>query len=309
MRSNSLKKMLEDSYGLLNLTFSEQAANNTKYYTIHNWGELYTTLSQLVEYSFVQDEIKDVFSLGAHFDSPTSPLRIEMKQYNSFNAKLNAIRARLTLSIELLENFTEEDIEEQLNVKLPDKLTLPEMSSIVSDIDFVFSKCHFFVELNDKDAVSVRRVDSGSIWFILGVSSAFIALFGQIVRIAFYIREKWIEHEIAKQNVRVYTSIANSIEAMEKEFTENIKLITRKRAEEFVKENAPDSRPDKITSLVFGIDKLSDLFFRGVEIHPSIAAPKEVAKSFPSQDEFLKLAAEKEKLKLDAPKELEEPKD
>jgi hypothetical protein len=299
MRISSFLHYLEEIESLLHIDSKEVTSNNTTYITINNWGVIHDALLKLAKYQFIYDDVEQLLQLGPHFNSSSIALTVDRSNYTFFKQKHTIISSKIITSIKLLNEFSGEESENQLNVKLPDNLSLKDMASMISDLDFVFGKCHFFVELNDKNSINVIRVDSGSIWLILAVASAVVVLIGQIVKVAFGISEQYLKQQEFKQRLRVFKKGASFIEEIDREFKQKISDEIREKADKIVSENMPDSenRNEEINSLYFGIEKLADLMFRGVEIYASLEAPKEVTELFPKQEETLTLAKEILKLK------------
>ena len=152
--------------------------------------------------------------------------------------------------------------------------------------------------MNDKTPVVIRKVDSGSIWIIIGISILAISIVGQIVTMALKVKRELIEQDKMKQQVRAYKAGAGFLEALEKEATEKIKGLCQADAKKIIKENKLDEKTEKTivnenaNALAIGIEKLANLMIKGVEVYASIEAPKDVAESFPLQEERLKLAME-----------------
>lgn len=228
-------------------------------------------------------------------------LRLDQSQVTIFSQHLNNINSALMTSINLIDEFFTDDIEDQLNIKLPEQLLLSGLSDIISDLGFIFNKCQVISEFNNKEAIKVQKVDSGSKWLLLGISVFAVGMIGKLCTIAFGISQQVMELRKSIQQIRVLKSGANICEALEEELKERIKTLSDAESLKFIKENGikTENGNEESNSLAKAIERLVELHFKGVEIYASLEAPKEVASSFPSQEEALKLATEI--LKLSAP--------
>jgi hypothetical protein len=273
---------------------TEEHANNARYYIIKNWDQVLAALDRLREFNFVKNELEQLFNLGIHFQTPSQQLKADQSQYNQFKARFDKIKSTIKETIEIISEFFPDDIEDQLNIKLPENVSLSEFSKITDDLDYIFNKCEVISGLNDRKEVRTRKVDSGSIWLIIFISHAAVSLIGKLCSIVFGICQQRIETQKGIQQVRVLKSGANVVEALEKELEEKIKEQYREGAERFIRDNniKTQNGSEEINSLSFGIEKLANLFFHGVEIYSSLEAPKDVKNSFPQQEEVPKLASE-----------------
>ena len=110
------------------------------------------------------------------------------------------------------------------------------------------------------------------------------------------------DQDIMKQKLRVLRSGANVIESVEKEVTDNVRKLYHEQASNFIRDNGLDSEwEEKITNeniahLSKGIEKLSQLMFKGVEIYARLSASPETIKLFPQKEEVKKLPLEVPKL-------------
>ena len=294
MRTVSLKVHLKQLYEVLNVNPMEVVERGQRYHVFENWADIHQALVQLTKFEFVAEEVQQIFELGIHFRMQSEQLVMDVAQYEVSRLKFEMVEAVVFKAIALLEEFFPDDDKDQLNVKLPDDITLGDFSNILEELDFIFNKCQIISSLNDKEEIAIRKVDSGSMWVILGFSVAAISIIGKFCKLAFGIREKMLEHQALKQQIRVYEVGANVIEVLGEQFTKEIKDISRSDAEKFIKENKLGTENDKeeINSAAIGLDKLAKLFYRGVEIYAPLSAPKEVAEAFPMQEEVLKLAKE-----------------
>jgi len=302
MRIVNVKKQITVYLELLEPKI-KSSTTTPNYYTIENWGQIYYALTELQSYGFIKNEIKQIFSLGIQFQTQTEKLNMDQAMHKGFDSRLKNAKLILSKSIELISEFFSNDAEDQVNIKLPNDITLSELSEIIKDIDYIFNKCRVLSGLNNKESVIIRKVDTGSIWLIIGISTvAVITAIGGLTKMALEICQKVLDVRKGIHQIRVLKSGANVIEAMEKEVLAKIKVESRIAAETFLKNikttETNDEANENITSLAIGIEKMINLYFKGVEIYASLEEPKDVASAFPNQNEIANLTNEILKLPI-----------
>lgn len=298
MRMINIKKQISEFLRLLNPIVKDNntVPNNQGYYTINNWGQVYNVLTKLKNFNFVKAEVERIFSSGIQFQTLTPTLNLDQSQYKLFISNLRKVQSILSKSTELISEFFPNDVEDQLNIKLPSNISLLDFKKIIDDLDYIFNKCQIVSELNNKEPVDIRKVDSGSIWLILGISSTATVVIGGLIKISVGICKHVLDIQQGIQKIRVLKSGASVIEKMEEEIDELIKERSRAETETFIKNNIAiendNEKNEKINSLMIAMEKLIKLHFKGVEIYASLEAKKDVASLFPDQEEILKLANE-----------------
>ena len=294
MRAVNFKMRLERLFEMLNFAPEEErAGNGRKFYIFDNWATTCYALLQLEKFAFIEDVIQQIFAQGVQFQAQTEQLKIDRDQYTRILPMLDKIEVIVAKAIILLDEFFPDDGEDQLNIKLPDNITLAEFSSITKDLDFIFNKCQVISSLNNKDDVIVRKVDSGSMWLILAYSAGALSIIGSLCKIAFDVSQKIQDYRKTEEHIRVLKSGADTVEAMTAELKEKIKSDSRSAAEEFIADNRlATTNGEEIASVAAGIESLAELILKGVEIYASLSAPENVAKSFPAGKETLKLMKE-----------------
>jgi hypothetical protein len=284
MRIEHFKKRLEILKNEVEIKDTISKSGNVDYHTISNWNTVYASLCELNSYSFLTPMVQEIFKLGIQYESYTSTIRIDANAFNQFNARYKPLISVLNSVNEMLDEFFGADSIDQINVKLPDNIDLTALSEMIKDIDFIFNKAQAVRKFNDNKDVTIKRIDSGSIWLILSISAGAVTLIGKLVKMALNIKEQQVENEIAVQRLRVAKSGANIIEQIEKELKEKLIEDCHTQAENFAQDNNCELNYEEQSSLSKATERLASLLFKGIEIYASLEAPKEVALEFPKQE-------------------------
>jgi len=283
MRINHFERYLNIS--IENLELSTMDSSNGQHVTIKNWEEVCNTLRKLDEYDFIHFYTQQIFQLGEAFLSPAKELQLTKGIFSTFSAHLGTLIDTLITMREMILAFSPQDEEAQINIKLPEQMSLSEMSEYVSEINLIFNKMQAFRKINNSEDFILQRVDAGSTWLIISVAvPTIIATIGAAVKVAKQIQDMLIKHRIATEQIRVLKSGANVLETIEKELTEKITKECNAKAEDFNTEHELGLNPEEIGTLSKGFGKLAYLLFKGVEIYASLAAPPEVTAAFPAQE-------------------------
>jgi hypothetical protein len=96
--------------------------------------------------------------------------------------------------LSMSKEFFPKDEENQINIKMPDDVSLAELSEYISEIDCVFNKMQAMRKINENHDFTLKRVDSGSAWLIVAVSvPAAIVTIGAIVKLVMDVKRRLIE--------------------------------------------------------------------------------------------------------------------
>ena len=268
MRINHFERYLKTAIENLELDSIESANHSGNFTIIKNWEAVCITLLRLSEYSFLQFYTEEIFNLGGSFSIPAKELKLRTVDYNKFFDELVIFRNTLKTIQETINSFSPQDEADQINIKLPDQISLSEMSEYISEINSVFNKMQALRKINDGQDYNLLRVEAGSTWLIVGVGvTSVIGIIGAIVKVAREIQDMVIKHKTTTQTLRVLKSGANMVEALEKEMTEELTRECAARAKDFNTEHQLGLDHEEIGSLSKGFDKLGHLFFKGVQIY------------------------------------------
>jgi len=181
--------------------------------------------------------------------------------------------------------FSPKDEENQINIKMPDNVSLAELSEYISELDCIFNKMQAMRKINENNDFTLKRVDSGSVWLIIAVSvAAAVATIGKIVTLSIYVKKQRIENDIMLQKLRALKSGADVIENIARELSEKLKEDCTQKARNISDEDGLSLNHEEVSSLVIGTEKLANLLFKGVEIYASLEASKITTDAFPKQE-------------------------
>ena len=286
MRINVFNKLIAEAMQALHCVHSQaKGTQNVEYYTIHDWEMICNTLHKLSNFEFLHSLIDDIFQLGIHFRSPTPKLVITVDAYQRFKAKYDNLRNILEVISSMSTSFFQRDEENQINIKLPDNISLSDMSEQIKELDFIFGKLQALRKINENNDFVLKRVDTGSIWLILAVAvPTAVATIGAIVKIAMDVKRRLLDDAIIKEKLRVLKSGANAIENIEKELSAELKKDCNVKAAVLNEDNNLELNPEELSTLSMGIERLANLLFAGVKFYASLEASDAVANAFPHQE-------------------------
>jgi len=306
-----LKRLREETEKLILIDEDEDDYRNSiiDRHVIHNWTELCSVLYELISYGFLRENALSILENDESFlyyvsgikPSFQSDLEISASSFYRFSRKIKSLESMVAHSVDILSEFIEDDEDNQINIKLPDNVSVAELHDIIRDLDYIFSsQCQVIYEANDKKPVTLRKVDSGSNWIMFALATSFaINIVGSLVTLAYGISEKKIELSKSLHNLRVIEGLSSTIETMEKGLDETIKTWIDAELEVFAKGNDIELKEDdhaKRDGLYTSIRKLMSLRDANVEIYASLSAPKDVTSLFPAYKEPLKIKGEIGKL-------------
>ena len=218
--------------------------------------------------------------------------------FDRFAAIYSRVLSKIKSASQFLSKLCPDDEENQLNIKMPENASFDEFAKILKDLHFIFNECQALSVLNDKEHVTVKGVDSGSIWLVAIASLPFATAIGILTNIVIKIlrekheNQKFIdEARIRMTNVENAESNARLVKSIEEAIDAKLKLLSETYAKEFIdeteglKEKLEYNYNQEIVSLTTAIDMYTKLHQIGVSIHPSLEAPKEVVEKFPTKED------------------------
>lgn len=286
-----LKNVLEERHSLA--LDDAETSPLSEFDSIFGDSKFLSTLQQLNEYEFASEEINSLMIPWSRL-SKDNKSEVAERSFKAFRRKLKGLISLVSGVVDLIDTFAPDDSTDQLNVMLPNDITLEELSDITRELDFIFNKCQAISYLNNKEEPIVRRFDSGSMWIILVYSASSIAVLGAFCQLAFGISKQILAHQEMIQRARTLKASATVVELLEEELAKILKKEFHTTAAEFIESNQIpiENGNEEINSTAIGLEKLVNLFFRGVEVTASLSAPQDVKDSFPPQEELRRLAKE-----------------
>ena len=211
---------------------------------------------------------------------------------NFFNA-INELKQQCKLIVDLSNETIPPMEENTICLKLPAEVSFDMLLRVTK----TFSKLCDLINSNQNIDGHIRLsgVESGSIWIYAVASKAAAALFDNIAGNIYSIAHKYIEF---KKNVKMMEQleIATDVKMKEKEVLDK---LCDKFIEELDGKNDLKMPMDERKQWINNIKEMTEIIEYGVEIRPSLTAPKEKQSEFDST--ILTLADGAKELKALAP--------
>jgi len=172
--------------------------------------------------------------------------------------------------------------ENELNIKLLDEMTFDELNTILDDLNFIFNQCPLIRKANDNNDVKITGVESGSIWFYLGIASVALPIIGSIMGLTFKFLHNILFLRRQVEGFKAQKNGNEMAEAVAKVITAQANML----ATQFNSEENHSLDFEDVAKLAKTIELLGGLVERNIVFQPSIAAPKEVQDKFPKLEEY-----------------------
>lgn len=250
------------------------------FYEVKNWAALDAVLTEVYQVQGLRASIDDFRNASKTLHPGTKSTLLTpdeqaraLEAYKKFKTALNAV-------VSTYSSFQIPDHTEGIDIKLPDGISLEQLSAISKDMNMAFEQCP--VLRQDGCSISLVAMDVGSMWlsfvaigtFALNRIAAFI---DKCIIIKSHIVSLNAQKEQAKRMSMADDYIENMIE-MHKQFTRS---VSRTLAEELCSEHSISSNED-IERTRHSIELFGNLMAQGVEVYASIQASKDVQVLFPS---------------------------
>ncbi|GAB4052466.1 hypothetical protein [Spirosoma litoris] len=210
-------------------------------------------------------------------------------------------------------NYIEPDVLEKsdengLTVKLYHVHTLEDFEKTLSQLKFAIGVPAY--DLGGQ--VELKEVDSGSILlkllFDAIIGSKILKLIGGLIQSAIDLKTEYHKSEMATEHLRSMRAKNDMLEIIVQQVKDNHELDKLERVQRILKaNNIPSDKADTLNTYKGIVETFGDLLEKGVEITPSLIAPKEVKDAFPDA-KAIKELKEAQKL-LEEAKKNNEPKD
>ena len=180
----------------------------------------------------------------------------------------------------LKELYDEKEDDSTIYVQMPKIKDLEDLSKKSKNLHNAISQS--ILDPSIKGTIKVRSYDIGSLWIIITVGSVMaVKLIGGLVWAAAVIRKKKMEFKTFEQHVKCLEikteSMVDLKDAQKKQLEESLEAEAGNLASQFYK----SGNAEKTERLKYSIKLISDLMDKGVEIHPSLNASKEVGNMYP----------------------------
>lgn len=196
------------------------------------------------------------------------------------------------------------ELPDALQVKVQDKCSFDDFTSVLSDIDYLVNKCSVVYQLNDKEEAVIDTIKQGSIVLVIAISQAALMILGSIAKISIGV----VEEKRKQKEFMMYAEKMNVKSEFDKVARSHLTELMHGYSKALLKESVIPYSNEDINNLAIGIDKMSSLLDTGVGFYPTLGSKTSVVESFPSvsdMDSLVEKALErieagKNKTQLDA---------
>lgn len=268
-------KCAKDHWVEPNIT-ENKLRDNSVLYTLQNFGAIVDVLSILAPINVLHDDVDAVYSiiLGKGI-TPSIASKWQLysmsgPERSQFINAVSKLKAKVTMISDILEDSCE-NCSAGLDIKLPDNMSLSDMSRYIRDIDLILSQCPL-LWLDDTRA-ELSSVDRGSIWINVAVIGALVAEFLdrmiKLVDNVLIVRSHYLTNKEQEQRLKQLQFQTNMLEGVVEAFDQAHQLELQNVAGALSDEyeiTAPEDR----ARMDEAVKRLFDLCSKGVEIYQAI---------------------------------------
>lgn len=268
---------------------------------VENWESV---RDSLVSVSSI-DSLKDLCSLfleNPYFSKIDNSFTIPYETYQDLLPKYNILMERIRGVIDFCEVAGFDIIESGFDIKMPATENLDEFSKNIEMFNKSINQCPY-LNVND-EKISLKKTDSGSIWFEFCVvaAGASVVLFNlaKIVDKCVKIKSHLVtvkQQEESWRHAKLKNDTLETLVAANKQVTQ----VMLDECIEELRREIPDVELNKEDEqrVKYSIETISKLMEKGMEIYASIDAPTEVRDLFPASEE-LSFLPQPKKLLMDS---------
>jgi hypothetical protein len=267
----------------INYTVSPSGSSSVLF-SINNWRGSFTALQSLYDVQYLTKYVDSLYAISPFVKSPLNSFNLNIEEKNKFTRSLDNVKVALNVAIDILEKFNPLVSENSLYILMPSNLSMSEFADILNGLDLALNKNLAVREKNDNNDVVISDVSTGSIWIILSVTAASITLIGQMVKMAIGIAHDIQIHKKIEQNLKASSASIDVLEALGETIKKTMDNMCDEQASLLLK---GEESGEKINTMSRSFKELSEVFFKGVQIHASPISPKEVLAFFPTLSDFV----------------------
>lgn len=240
-----------------------------------------------IEHIFITFEGNEIFeSIILDGVSIKTIFKENPKNVNELFNTVEKLVIRIYMIVKVGESVGMKQNELGLDIKMPLTENITDFKKHVDDLEFIFTKCPFFY--SDKENLKFKNVDIGSVWLVLAVSGASIAMGSVLLNnIAAFIDKYYImkSHKLTCEQQKMELEKANMDRKQKEEIHKVLEKIYQisvdnalKDLEKITKIEIKDKdERDRVEQSFNRLEKLMD---KGLQIHAAIDSPKEVKALF-----------------------------
>lgn len=252
-----------------------------QYLHIDNWADINCLLDSLYPISPLSEKISKIQHF--HYAHPGGKsVDLYAREYRTLEHEYTSLHQQVQTLRDACEFLNIQNAEYGFDIKLPDGISLDELSKCTKDLNNVFSTCPIFSGIDA--SVEFSAVDIGSTWlsFVVGGTGvvSFLAALAYLADRAMTVYSHFITCKQQEEVMRALKLSNDIIEAQHKTHSEVTNALLSNFAESINQEHGISGN-EALEQTKYTLKTLSDWLGKGMEIHSSINASPEVKAIFP----------------------------
>lgn len=265
------------------ISFEEvRGAGNISYFKLNRPDEIRENLLRLEKFELFTEDIAGIRRTALGFEQSTGEITVDSNGKAQLLSFYQRLRNKIITVIELFDSVNYNCESEGFDIKLPNGISLSDLSKCARDLDTIFSTCPLFA--GHQDTITFKAVDVGSIWlsFVVGGAAAvgILRLIAELVDKAIVIRSHYLSSRAQEEQVRGLNLGNELLEGMIESHKTVQKALLEKACVELAEQNELKD-PEELERLRNSINLLSEWMNKGMEIYASVQASPEVKAVFP----------------------------
>lgn len=244
-------------------------------------------LLKLKQYNLFEDEIQELQNTLSFFDFASDEMIVDQNMAGQIRSKISAIRNNLVYSKKLLLQIAPEEKNNSIIFKLPSNITLDVLSDLFDDLNKALEQ--LIVNETIQGKIEFHGFESGSSWINVGLGTGTaLMLICNIVNLVYDRKERAQRIETINMMNNDLKMSFETKEDIVKKYREQIDLLHQQELQKIRDDfGFPEDDHEMPKRLEHAVQKLEKWMNLGLEIHPSLAEPKETQIMFPDAQPFL----------------------
>lgn len=263
------------------LSFNEvNEAGSRTYYKVRNPDKIRDMLLSLETIESFRELVVSIRSYSYGFSQITGEIIVDLQTQYILSSNYQMLYNKIVAITDMFDSLNYRLDSDGFDIKLPNQMTLSELSKCTHDLEIIFSVCPLFK--GQSSTITFSAVDVGSIWLAFGIVGATIIInnVAELVDKAIIIRSHYLTQKMQEEQLR---SLQLSNEEREN-FIKVQKILAKNMLNQetdnlAIKHDITD--PEDKERLKASLQLLSDWMCKGLEVYASVQAPPEVKAIFP----------------------------
>lgn len=278
MRIGKQKQVLEAAIGESSqLQLTHEAIFGGQAYLVGNFDVVAPFIDSIKDSTWHDGNFETIQDIMSSHDHASPIVQLSQAEFNQLNNYLSAVNTKLPVFQEILKEFSYEQSEQVINIKLPERVdSLDDLSELSKRLSTLFK------QFNIDGQVEFVGFDRGTSWIIViaaGVATHQFILAGlDIAKRFFEAREAYFKSETARVDYEVAAKKEEGV--TEEEYREFVEERLERLVKEQVKEAVEKidfgtrNQNETITNVLGAVKKLiTEIDEQGTEFHLSLNPP------------------------------------